>query len=74
VNGRLAAVRRPRDPRGRIMPSWSGCRVLRSGELFLLSPGVADAFDGRYFGVTRKAELIGKARLLWAKPGGEALG
>jgi type IV secretory pathway protease TraF len=26
-----------------------------------------NAFDGRYFGVTRRDELLGKARLLWAK-------
>ena len=65
VNGRPAAVRRPRDPAGRPMPSWSGCRVLGAGELFLLSAGVPLAFDGRYFGVTRRAEAIGRAKLLW---------
>jgi conjugative transfer signal peptidase TraF len=66
VNGRAAAVRRSRDSSGRTMPRWQGCRRLRRGELFLLSPGVAQAFDGRYFGVTRSEEVVGKARLLWA--------
>ena len=36
------------------------------GELFLLSPGKPDAFDGRYFGVTVPGEILGRARLLWA--------
>jgi conjugative transfer signal peptidase TraF len=66
VNGRAAAVRRSHDPSGRTMPRWQGCRRLRQRELFLLSPGVAQAFDGRYFGVTRSEEVVGQARLLWA--------
>jgi type IV secretory pathway protease TraF len=41
--------------------------VLRSGELFLLTRGMPNAFDGRYFGVTRRDEFVGKARLLWPK-------
>ena len=69
VNGRLAAHRRSRDPSRRAMPWWSGCKVLRAGELVLLSPGMPLAFDGRYFGVTRRDDLVGKAALLWAKPG-----
>lgn len=68
VNGRVAAVRRSRDPSGRTMPWWSGCEILRADELFLLSPATSNAFDGRYFGVTRVGQLIGRARLLWAKP------
>jgi conjugative transfer signal peptidase TraF len=68
VNGRLAALRRSRDPEGRPMPWWSGCRSLGRGELFLLSRGVPEAFDGRYFGVTRATDLVGKATLLWGKP------
>jgi conjugative transfer signal peptidase TraF len=67
VNGRAAAVRRARDPSGRPMPWWSGCRLLGPGELFLLSAHVGEAFDGRYFGVTRASEVLGKARLLWAR-------
>jgi len=65
VNGRPAARRRARDPSGRMLPWWSGCQVVQRGELFLLSPGSPDAFDGRYFGITHNGEVIGKARLLW---------
>ena len=67
VNRRPAALRRLRDPSGRPMPWWSGCDLLRSGEFLLLSPGVPDAFDGRYFGVTGRTEIVGKARLLWPR-------
>ncbi|HET7575627.1 MAG TPA: S26 family signal peptidase [Sphingomicrobium sp.] len=67
VNGRPAALRRVRDPSGRPLPWWSGCRLLRPGELFLLSPDAPDAFDGRYFGVTSSSQIVGKARLLWPR-------
>lgn len=66
VNGRLVAFRRARDPAGRPMPWWSGCERLGKGDFFLLSPD-ANAFDGRYFGVTRAGELVGTARLLWRR-------
>jgi conjugative transfer signal peptidase TraF len=65
VNNRAIAVRRARDPSGRAMPSWSGCARLKRGELFLVSSGHPLAFDGRYFGVTSAAQVIGTARLLW---------
>ena len=66
INGRFASVRRESDPSGRQMPRWSGCVRLRHGEKFLLSSGPL-AFDGRYFGVTRASEAVGKARLLWTR-------
>jgi type IV secretory pathway protease TraF len=64
INGRLAALRRARDPSGRPMPWWSGCKRLGHGNLFLLSSD-PNGFDGRYFGLTQPVEVIGKARLLW---------
>lgn len=66
LNGRPVALRRMHDPAGRPMPLWSGCRVLRPGELFLLSRHAPLAFDGRYFGFTHSDGLVGEARLLWA--------
>lgn len=65
VNGRLEALRRSHDPSGRPMPWWTGCEILRDGELFLLTGGAGTAFDGRYFGITRPDQIIGAARLLW---------
>ena len=65
IDGRAAALRRSRDPSGRPMPWWSGCRLLRPGELFLLSPAGPLAFDGRYFGVSSSGDVLGKGLLLW---------
>ena len=67
VNGRPAALRRSHDRAGRPLPWWSGCRALGKGDLFLLSPGVSEAFDGRYFGITRPADVIGEGELLWKR-------
>jgi conjugative transfer signal peptidase TraF len=67
VNGRVAAKRRPRDPSGRRLPWWSGCRRLARGDVMLLGNGGPRAFDGRYFGVTRARQVIGAARLLWPR-------
>jgi conjugative transfer signal peptidase TraF len=67
INGRPMVVRQRRDLSGRRLPWWSGCAVLRAGDLFLLSPHARNAFDGRYFGLTRSNQLIGKARLLWPR-------
>lgn len=68
VNGNWLAARRDTDARGRAMPWWDGCARLRGRQLFLLMPGGPASFDGRYFGVTEGAQVIGKARLLWAEP------
>lgn len=67
VNGKVKALRRSADPSGRPLSWWRGCRLLGPGEVFLLSPDAPDAFDGRYFGVTRAREIIGKASLLWRR-------
>ena len=66
VNGRLEALRRDRDGAGRAMPWWTGCEELRRGDIFVIgsSPG---SFDGRYFGPSRASEIVGTARLLWAR-------
>jgi len=66
IDGRLAARRLVHDPHGRTLPWWSGCTQLTGDQLLLLMPA-PDSFDGRYFGVTDSAEVIGKARLLWRR-------
>ena len=67
VNGRRVAVRRRSDRAGRPMPWWSGCRRLRANEYFLLMDSRL-SFDGRYFGLTRRDDLLGRAELLWERP------
>jgi len=66
INGRWIAERRVTDGAGRAMPMWSGCVRLRGRQLFLLMDAAA-SFDGRYFGVTEGTDVVGKARLLWAR-------
>ena len=65
IDGDLAAIRRRRDRAGRRLPTWDGCKVLKPGELLLISSHVPDAFDGRYFGLTHMREVVGKGHLLW---------
>ena len=67
VNGRGLADRRIADAAGRPMPWWSGCVRLRGRQLFLLISDSPASFDGRYFGVTESSQVVGKARLLWAR-------
>jgi len=67
INGRQVGDRRLVDGHGRVMPVWNGCVRLRGRALFLFAKGKPDAFDGRYFGVTKGPDLIGKAQLLWPR-------
>ncbi|WP_129793891.1 S26 family signal peptidase [Sphingosinicella sp. CPCC 101087] len=65
VNGRLETMRPAHDRSGRPMPWWTGCATIPEGGLFLLAPSVAEAFDGRYFGITRREHVLGRATLIW---------
>lgn len=67
INGKAVAVRRERDNAGRPLPSWSGCRRLAHDEVFLLMAPVRDSFDGRYFGPTKRASIIGRLEPLWTE-------
>jgi len=64
VNGRAAAVRQQHDRKGRLLPWWTGCAILAPGSVLLLMPS-PDSFDGRYFGPSRPADIVGRAKLLW---------
>ena len=66
INGRPAAKRQIRDSNGRPMPKWGGCIRLHGREAFLLMDNPA-SFDGRYFGATKGADIVGKAHLLWRR-------
>ncbi len=67
VSGRIAALAMRRDGAHRPMPAWSGCHLLRPGELFLLS-SPTDSFDSRYFGPVADTQVIGRAQPLWTFP------
>lgn len=65
VDGVTWAVARARDRLGRMLPTWSGCRRLRDGEVFLLNWDEPDSLDGRYFGPLPASSLAGRAVPLW---------
>lgn len=67
VNGRRIAERRSADGAGRPLSWWRGCIRLQQGQFFLLMPGNSGSFDGRYFGPSEGAQLVGKATLLWRR-------
>jgi type IV secretory pathway protease TraF len=67
IEGKVAAIRRETDGKGRPMPWWNGCRLLRQGDIFLLATNVSASFDGRYFGVSRAADIFGIARPIWVR-------
>jgi conjugative transfer signal peptidase TraF len=64
IDGKVAAVRKSLDARGRKLPAWSGCADLHAGEYLLIGESQW-SFDGRYIGLTRTSEIIGRAVLLW---------
>lgn len=67
LDGRPTVQRVERDGKGRPMPHWQGCIWLHSGEHFLLMTDSPASFDGRYFGISTASDIIGPARLIWAR-------
>jgi len=65
VDGRPAAVARPADSRDRPLPTWSGCRTIAAGEVFLLNPEAVDSFDGRYFGPLPRDAVTARLAPIW---------
>lgn len=54
-----------RDGRGRPLPKWQGCRVVREDELFVMNWQSANSLDGRYFGFLPASAVIGRALPVW---------
>jgi len=65
IDGATAAHARRRDGAGRELTSWSECRALVEGELFLLGRHSDASFDSRYFGPIRRTAVVGQAIPLW---------
>lgn len=65
VDGRRVGLARERDRIGRVLPSWSGCRAIVHGELFLMNTAAPDSLDGRYFGPLPANSVLGWATPLW---------
>lgn len=69
IDGVRVATRLAVDRRGRPLPWWRGCRRLAPNEIFLLVKGSPRSFDGRYFGPSRRRDVIGRACLLFSPAG-----
>lgn len=67
IDGRLVAHRLASDRMGRPLPQWESCETLGANEFFLLMADVPDSFDGRYFGVTERRDIIGRLVPLWTR-------
>ena len=60
VNQKPVATALLEDTRGRPMPVWQGCYVLKEDQFFALMTA-AGSFDGRYFGPLNTKDIIGVA-------------
>ena len=70
VNTVLVANALKVDSLGRPMPQWNGCFTLQADELFLLNQHER-SLDGRYFGATKKSQIIGVARPIFVREASE---
>jgi conjugative transfer signal peptidase TraF len=66
INGRAAARANPSDAKGRPLPAWSGCFLLRASDIFVLSAD-PDSFDSRYMGPIDRAHVVGFALPIWVR-------
>lgn len=64
INGKPVAVALIADKKGRKLPAWTGCFVLKNDEFFALMDA-NDSFDGRYFGALKTENIIGTATFIW---------
>ncbi|MDR3529303.1 MAG: S26 family signal peptidase [Rhodopila sp.] len=65
IDGRHVADVLTMDGSGRPLAAWNGCCRLGDQEIFLLMADVPASLDGRYFGPTPTASVIGRAIPLW---------
>lgn len=65
VDDHAVATALAHDAQHRPLPTWSGCRPLVAGEVFLLSDSHPASFDSRYWGPINVSDVIGGTRPLW---------
>jgi len=65
IDGVVVATALSQDGKHRPLQSWTQCRALAEGELFLLSNANPASFDSRYFGPIVASDVIGSAWPLW---------
>ena len=57
INGVWLALVAKSDNRGRSLPVWHSCRLLRDKEFFLFSDTVPNSFDSRYYGTVQDHQI-----------------
>lgn len=67
VNGTVVATTLRVDRSGRALPHWHGCRRLAADQYLLLNGTVGASFDGRYFGPSAGADILGTVTPLWLR-------
>jgi conjugative transfer signal peptidase TraF len=67
IGDRLRLIRSAHDAQGRPLPAWQGCVTLKDGAVFLAMADSPHSFDGRYFGPTSQALIMGRAVALWVR-------
>lgn len=65
VNSTAVATALSVSRAGAALPVWSGCQTFGASDVLLLGE-TPHSYDGRYFGVTRAEEIVGRVRLLVA--------
>jgi conjugative transfer signal peptidase TraF len=69
INGRVVATALTRDRKGRLLPSWQGCKTVGPQQVLLLTADQPHSLDGRYFGVSERRHVLGQADQLWRVDG-----
>jgi conjugative transfer signal peptidase TraF len=65
IDGITVGADRDRDHLGRSLPVWHGCRVIATGEVFLMNSQSVASLDGRYFGPLPTTTIVGRADPIW---------
>jgi conjugative transfer signal peptidase TraF len=61
IDGSAVGAALDRDHLGRSLPVWHGCRVIATGEVFLMNRKSVASLDGRYFGPLPTTTIVGRA-------------
>jgi len=67
ISGHLGVTAHAADALDRPLPTWHGCRILSSTQLFVVGPST-DSFDSRYFGPIHVRSVVGIAIPIWTVP------
>jgi len=67
INGEWVVSAKSTTSAGKPLPTWQGCRTLSPDDVFLLGD-TPNSYDGRYFGVTDGADIVGVVSLVISFP------